>query len=283
MSNDGFRALGAKRKDHLLIDPDELVIVTDPAHELYDKRAFQPLDPAFKALIKKYHVKVPVQIRYNGKDENGKPIAEVVDGRQRVRAAREINEEEGWTGDDKIMVPAVLWRGTQTEATASMVMLNEGRRNDDVLTKAENAKRLLNRGMTIEDVALVFTRSVATIERWMSLFDCSDEVRKAVEHEGMTVEAALKLANLPMAEQTKALADLREKGELVGQAAVAAAEEKATRGKPKKKQKRARPYKEIEAKRRALLKKWKNPTKYQQGIIDGICFALGDELEGDEK
>lgn len=278
MSNEGAKKLSAKRKDALMIDPTDLVVVTDPKHELFDERALQPIDPAFKATVKRYGVKTPIQIRYNGKREDGTPIAEVVDGRQRVRSAAEINEEEGWEGDDRILVPCMIWRGTEQEATASMVLLNEARKDDDVWIKAQKAKRLLDRGMTTEDVALVFKRGVPTIERWLRLFDCSAEVLVAVEHEGLTVDAALKLTALPRAEQTVALDEMRSKGELTGKPAVEAAEQKATRGKGrKKKQKRARPYKELDDMRREMLDK--KQTRFVEGILAGIAFAMGDKLE----
>lgn len=283
MSNNTAKDVGAKRKDMLMIDPADLVVVTDPAHELFDERALDKVDPRFKESVKRYGVKEPILIRYNGKRPDGSRIIEVVDGRQRVRAALELNEENGWTGDDRVLVPCVVWQGTEKEATLSMVVLNEARKNDDVWVKAQKAKRLMDRGATLEDMAVAFQRSEATVERWLRLFECSKEVIAAVEHEGLTVEAALKLTDLPRAEQAKALEDMRAKGELVGKTAVAQAEEKAARGKPKKKQKRARPFKDIEKKRRDLLKKWKKPSKYQQGVIDGICFALGDDLEGVEE
>jgi len=78
-------AFDASRISAFGFDPDDLVLIEDPKHPLYDARIKLPLKPEFVANIKALGVTVPVVVR----KIDGRPV--VIDGRQRVRAAIEAN------------------------------------------------------------------------------------------------------------------------------------------------------------------------------------------------
>ncbi len=282
MGSDMKDKIGAKgRGDAWRFAPEDLVIVTDPKHPLFDERALKAPSPSFVKNIERFGIKTPIQIRNNGKDDAGKPVIEVVDGRQRVMAARMVNEANGWTDDQKMLVPCVMWRGEDKDTALTMVFLNEARKDDDVWVKALKAKRLLDMGHDEESIAVTFSRNVATVKRWLALFDCSAEVQAAVQNEGMSIDAALKLAaeGLTREKQTEALAAMREAGTLVGAAAVEEAEKQATKGKggkKKKKQMRSLKYKEIETKKQEILKQPKR-SRYWEGVVAGLAFAQGEK------
>ena len=72
-----------------------LRLVTDPKHFLYDPRAEEPMGPEdeeFVQDIQRRGVRVPVIARKNG------PAYEVVAGRRRVLAAREVNKRQKGKG-----------------------------------------------------------------------------------------------------------------------------------------------------------------------------------------
>ena len=102
MGSDSKKLYGAEgRGELLLFDPNTLTIVSDKKHPLYDERATMPVDERLVESIMKSGVLEPVIVRRNGEDEKGRPIVEVVDGRQRVRAAIIANHRIGEQGGER--------------------------------------------------------------------------------------------------------------------------------------------------------------------------------------
>lgn len=154
----GGQQFEASRTVAFSFDPEDLVLIEDPKHPLYDARVTLPLKPEFVANIRALGVVEPVIVRRI----DGKPV--VIDGRQRVRAARAVNREDmGVT----IKVPAVVRSGDEADAYTVTVSLNEQRQDDPQREKIAKAQRLHQLGRTEGDIALAMGVSVPTVKRML--------------------------------------------------------------------------------------------------------------------
>jgi ParB family chromosome partitioning protein len=227
MGSDAKKAYNADGRDELLWwYPEKLTIVTNPESPLADPdRLAKPVAEWLVQSIMAKGVKVPIIVRTNGKDEDGVPIVEVVDGRQRVRAAVVANERLAAEGRQLVKVQGIRTRGTDADMLAVMIMTNELRAADTPLAKARKAQRCIDGGFSPSETAALFGVIVPTIKQWQALLDCAAPVQKAVEAgELPPTTAASFLSKLPREEQGPALEKMRAEGSLRGQAGVAAAE-----------------------------------------------------------
>jgi ParB family chromosome partitioning protein len=284
MGSNVKKAFGADAMSDLLwLDPEKLVIVTDPKHPLYDARHKLPVDEKLVKSFLLHGCKKPILVRKNGETKGGEPIVEVVDGRQRVKACREANRRAGRKpGDpDYIRVTATTTRTDGASAFALTCLLNEGHHKDDPITLARKMQRLLDMGSDLEYVAVSFQRSEADVKKHLRLLDLGEDAQAAVSRKELSVSAALNLTKLPRAEQTEALTSLREASEETGEKKTAAVVEKAVAatGRTKASPKRARNRKEIAAWRERLREE-----KFEGDLFDLVdavlLWAEGGDLPG---
>ncbi len=200
-----IKALSEGRRDTFLVDPENLVVVTDKVHPLYDERVNLPIAEEFIANVMEYGVLQNVLIRRNG------PLFEVVDGRQRVRAAIEANKRRKGRAE-KILVPVTTRREDDADSFAVTISANEHRTEDTPLVKARKADRLLKLGKTEEQVATCFRMSVSALRQLLSVLESDKSVQDAVESGEMAVTAASKLTKLSREDQKAAIKDLRASG-----------------------------------------------------------------------
>jgi ParB family chromosome partitioning protein len=111
-------------KNITYLDPNHIVIVgIDTAatteDTLYDERIDLDVDINLVKNIMVYGVQQPVLVRA----EDGDVI--VVDGRQRVRAAREANKQFRAAGEVEVKVPVLSVRGDDRRVTGIMISANE--------------------------------------------------------------------------------------------------------------------------------------------------------------
>jgi ParB family transcriptional regulator, chromosome partitioning protein len=183
------------RTNAFTFDPEELVLVEDREHPLYDPRIEMPIDEALVRNIMYCGIIQPITI----KKEGGLPV--VVAGRQRVRAAREANKRLEEMGKVKIRVPAVI---AKREVNAGdhlgmAISENELRKDDSPLGKARKCAQYLAMVGGDEDLAAVtFGVTKHCVQQWMKLLDCSTPILKAVECGKIAASAAAKLADLPV-------------------------------------------------------------------------------------
>lgn len=196
-------AFDAQRGTIFLLDPEDVVIVTDPSDPLYDERVNLPLDE--KMVLNMMHcgvVKV-VEITKRG-DE-----AVVVDGRQRIKHAREANKRLRERGMEPLKVRCSVRRGSDAELFGVGCTANEFNRGDSVVLKAEKMNRLMTKhGRSIAECAILFGVTEQTIRNWQAVLELSAPVRKAVDEGRIAVTAAAKLHNLPVADQKEKLNEL---------------------------------------------------------------------------
>ncbi len=208
---------GAKgRGDLLYFDPEDLTVVTDKEHPLWDERVELEVQERMVVSIKKRGVLKPVIVRRNGTAPDGSPIVEVVDGRQRVRAARVANhrlKEEGADDEDLIRVPAVTRRDDGSELFAITIATNELALKDTPMVRAKKLKRYLDRGRSLEEATEVFGTTITTLKSLLCLLDCHEDVQMAIEAGRIGISHGKALSALPREEQVAALEALFQKVE----------------------------------------------------------------------
>lgn len=231
MGSDAKKAFNADGRDELLWwFPEKLTIVDDKDSPLYDpdRLAKPPPEWLIESIMQK-GVRVPIIVRLNGKDEDDVPIVEVVDGRQRVRAAIEANKRLMARGLETVRVQGIRTRGTDGDMLALMVMTNELRQEDTPLAKARKAQRAADIGFSDTEIAALFGVQGVTIKQWKTLLDCDSSVQKSVERGELPPTTAVVLAKLPRAEQKAALEKMKTDGTLRGVGGRVAAEKAAGR------------------------------------------------------
>jgi ParB family chromosome partitioning protein len=190
--------------------PEELTIIgldtkDGKEHPLFDERVYLPLDEGLVRNIMVFGVLEPALVRKNG------PLTEVIDGRQRVRAAREANRRLSEQGAETVAVPCFCKRGDEQQIMG--VMLSTFIRQDDTaLAKARKCQRYLDTGKSEADAAIVYGVGTQTIKGWLALLDLAPAVQRAVQSGQIAAGAALALGDLPHVEQAEKLAELLNGG-----------------------------------------------------------------------
>jgi hypothetical protein len=197
---------GATRGSYFKLDPFAIIIVgldtnDGPEHPLYDKRITLPLDEDMIEGICLYGVLISIRVVVI----DGKP--HVTDGRQRVRNARAAIERLRARGEvSDILIPATAEKmGDEDRQALIGIVTNEHRFGDSPLIRAAKMQQLLDRGIDVKRIALVFRVSVATVQANLKIGTLSAPVKRAIESGAISPTAAAKLADLPKADQVAAL------------------------------------------------------------------------------
>ena len=189
----GRDILGAKSEPHYYtFDTDQLTLVTDKKHPLYDTRVELPVDETLVESILMFGVLDPIKVTRDA--SNGKLY--VVDGRQRFKATVEANKRLKKRGAEVLRVPAIAKRGEDHFLVGIEIAQNFVRQAETPLSKARKIETYLNLGRTKEECAKVTGMSVTTIENLIGLLDATPELVAAVEKKEIAASTAYKLAKL---------------------------------------------------------------------------------------
>jgi ParB family transcriptional regulator, chromosome partitioning protein len=204
-SRNSIDVYGASGKTNLLtFDPDKLKLITNKKHFLYDPRVENALEETLIASVKFRGVVEPIIV---WKDpETGDTC--VVDGRQRVKAAREANKLLKKEGKPIKLVKAIVERGDPKALMGVMVIANEGRTAVSALERAHLAQRLLEQGYTEDIVAVLLHVSSSGLKNHLALLDCTSDVKNAVEKQLLPATQAYKLSKLEPKKQRATLAKM---------------------------------------------------------------------------
>ncbi len=209
-SRDSLNAKG--KRDAYMFDPEDLVLVTDEKHPLYDERVNLPVDESLVLNIMfapdgtPQGVLEPINAARN--TETGK--VEVIDGRQRVKAAREANKRLKKKGLEPVWVPCMLKRVNAYTSMGMLISSNEHRQDDSPLGKAKKAARYIALGRDEAEIATLFGISAASVKNMLGLLDAPAAVRNAVEAGKISTSDGYKLAKLEPEEAKKKVAELVE-------------------------------------------------------------------------
>lgn len=192
---------------HYVVDPLDLVLISDPAHPLYDELVHRkPAEDMIKNIMYRGVIK-PVIVTI----EDGRML--VVDGRQRVMAARIASDRLEQQGLVRLRIKCVRRRGDAHDMLVTMISANEHRHDDDPLIRAKKAARLVSLRASEDEVANCFGVTVQTIRNWLTLLELAPVVQDAVSQGVIGATAATKLAPLSHADQTEHLQAMLSKTE----------------------------------------------------------------------
>jgi hypothetical protein len=174
--------------------------------------------------IMTHGVKIPVMVRVRRFGKSDRCYI-VIDGRQRVQAARKADAKLRAKGDDKgVLVPYVIKDGDQS----TVIIANEWRRDDPIWVKAKKAIMLERRGFELSEILSSFsdgqghTISKQTLGNWKSLLRVTPEIMDRIKSGELSVTIGYELGKLKPDDQLKALSHVQEKqGSLSGSNGVA--------------------------------------------------------------
>jgi ParB family transcriptional regulator, chromosome partitioning protein len=199
------------RRSYFVFDPNELIIIgldtnDGQDHPLWDERIHLPLSEPMIRNIRVRGVLEPITFVRDG------DRALVVDGRQRVRHAREALTLQVKAGEFPLVVPGIPRRGNDAELFGVARTLNAHRTADGPMTNARNVERMAAMGLSEDRIALEMGVTPQTVKAWRLLLDLAPVVCKAVEAGALSATAASTLAKLPRAEQIAKLGELTAGG-----------------------------------------------------------------------
>jgi len=272
----GTQLLDGKRETLFRVDPETLTIIgidTDDGsdHQLWDERIKLPLDERMVLNIMELGVREPIVVVVQGKGEAR--VAAVVDGRQRVRHAREANKRLVKRGEPALQVPVIAEKGmSEREQTLLSASLNEIRQDDPVMTKAAKAARMKSKGSSYSEIALAFGVTEQTVGLWVNINSLTDAVKKAIADGRIKPTAAGALADLKPEEQKATLA------ELLAEAAASGEKPTVEKAKSKVKTKKSGDTMTVAApKRRILRRVIENGIEVLgEDFLAGVRFAIGE-------
>lgn len=234
-------------------------------HFLYDERVEMPLSEEFVLNVMSLGVKKNVIVTKIGE------APYVVDGRQRVRAAREANRRLAKLGEPLLRVPGVQQKGEEPLLMTIGVSTNEFNHEDSALGKARKAQRLRDRGLDDEEIATAFGVTARAISNWGKLLGLAPPVKKAVASGAVSASAAAQLHDLPISEQKAQLDSLIAASKANGAKAPTINQVKASARKAKGQETNQAPSKKV---LRFIVEK-KEHEALSEDFIAGVAFAIG--------
>ncbi len=184
-------------------DPTHLIIVgldiEEDGSPLNDECTNWDVDEPMVKNIMVYGIQQPVLVRR----EAGKIY--VVDGRQRVKAARAAASRQDGAGEFSTKVPCIEVQGDDGRVSGIMISTNEIRNDDAVLAKAAKAARLMDMVGDKEEVALAFGRSTKTLDNWAKLLAADPKVHEAIREGKISAAVGISLSGKSRQDQIVAL------------------------------------------------------------------------------
>src|SRR5208337_2151675 len=204
------------KRDAYMYDPEILVLVTDEKSPLYDERVHMPVNEKLVANMMfqpdgpdsaPLGVIKPVVVRRNPETTD----IEVVDGRQRVKAAREANKRLKKEGRDPIRVTTVTERGRDSRLIGISISANEFNQDETPSGRARKIQNYIDHGHDKKEAAAMFGVSEATVVNMLAVLEAPKVIRSAADSGRISHADAYRLAKMEPEEGKKKLAELLEK------------------------------------------------------------------------
>jgi ParB family chromosome partitioning protein len=204
------------KRDAYMYDPERLVLVTDEKSPLYDERVHLPVNEKLVANMMfqpdgpdsaPLGVIKPVVVRRNPETTD----IEVVDGRQRVKAAVEANKRLKKEGRNTIRVTTVTERGRDSRLIGISISANEFNQDETPSGRARKIQNYIDHGHDKKEAANMFGVSEATITNMLAVLGAPKVIRSAADAGKISNADAYKLAKMEPDEAKKKLEELLEK------------------------------------------------------------------------
>lgn len=195
------------------MDPAALYIIGvdggDENTEGYDPRVKLPTDPLLIESILTDGVVRPILAYTDGER------TVVADGKRRTLHARAANlllqsRNPGISADNLIKVPVMMFRGDATQRLAIRNIANSYAVKDDPIDEARAMQKMLDKGASLHRIMTAFGLPKVQVEDRLRLLNLDDKVMKAVSAQEVTLNAALEMVKVPMAEQVRILQKARD-------------------------------------------------------------------------
>ena len=216
-----------RRSDTFILDVNDITIITDPANPFFDPRSELPLDsPEMQWLIdsimeagRNYS---PISVRKNGKHPDGKNVIEVIDGRQRTKAIREINRRYAEIGREPLLIEAKYMTATEEkDFIGKMVTMNEARLETPPSMLAMQIDRYIESGGNYKEAERKFFKTEAKLRQLQAIARLCDDVKRAVAEGTASLSAAQQFVDMSVQQQRVTLKQFVESGEKVTAKSVA--------------------------------------------------------------
>ena len=160
-----------------------------PEHPDVPADLLAPLDPGTLASIRKHGViKAIVIASVDG-------VAQVVDGRTAIRAARIVFREREASGDPQIKVPATARPAADVEDRLGVQLAtNYVRKEFTPLDRLRDARKVIASGTPQDEAAALVGLSPAKLADLIAIQEATAPVRDAVNHGHLSISAGRKLA-----------------------------------------------------------------------------------------
>lgn len=169
------QALDAPRYTGFFVDPEDILIETDPTHPLFDPQA---AEAQLDERIARQFLAIGVQQDTLAVKRNDKLVA--IDGRHRILHARLANKIAKAEGTDPIKIRVYLKKGTDKEL-AGITLATDVRKKFDPIKHAQKIQRYLDGGHTIQEAAAALCISDSTIQNRLALLTLSSPAQQAVK------------------------------------------------------------------------------------------------------
>jgi len=200
----GRQAFDAPRSNLFHPLPEELTIIDDPNHWLYDPRVETTPSEFFIKDIEERGIVQPVLVT----KEDDKYL--VVAGRKRVVSALIINKKRKKKGEEPIRVPSVIRKGSKADLYEVSVAENVHRKDDTIYETVVKATRLMNLTGDPKRTGLALAKTPAQVQQILKINDLHEDVQKALFENKIGFVAALQFHDVSFDEQQAAIKELLE-------------------------------------------------------------------------
>ena len=214
-------AVDASRAGTIFTLPPEderFVLVNDPQSPLYDERLTLPVSDELAMSIAHEGQLQAAKVRKNG------PKLEILDGRQRFRAALLANEwitardaRVSFRAGQPVQFKFEVVRPEDEQAAVRQMLAANLRIEETPMVRARRIARALKWGLTEEDVRVSYGfKSATTVQNILALLDCAPSVQQAVERRELPEAVARRFVGLDHGKQKDLLEEMRQKGAMRG-------------------------------------------------------------------
>jgi hypothetical protein len=220
------QAVEAPRTNVFLIPPEDLKLITDEKHPLYDPRVEQPVREGLVLSMMANGFQSVITAFKDGDDMI------VTTGRGRTKAAREANKRLKKQGKELLKCMVMFKRGSEPDHYGMALVENTNRMDESDLSLAKKLQRLVTMGRTEDEAGATCGLDKAQTKTIFALLGLAAPVQRAVEKGQISTTAAAKLAPLEKTKQVEELEDLLKEsgGKRVRVTKVAARVKKARGG-----------------------------------------------------
>lgn len=213
--------LETTKRSIFMMDPAQLLIVGvdfgGPGDVGYDERILLP--EAWDEQLVESIIQDGVQQVVKARKDGERYV--VVDGRRRVMHARAANlrmqaANPGIKADDLIRVKTEIVRGDEISLFGIQELANAYRVSDPEIVQARKIQAMLNKGMDEKAIQLKLGISKAVLSDRLKMLQLAPPAVEAVVSGEITTNAALALADIPMAQQVDVLRKTRDEAVAAG-------------------------------------------------------------------